>query len=84
MQVWEGYVPAAETATASGSEEEANGHASSDSPPETVTVTVTEVVSGSDFYVQVLHVMVTDHALTCNSCWSLQLRNSEGASAGCS
>ncbi len=54
MQVWEGYVPAAETATASGSEEEANGHASSDSPRETVTVTVTEVVSGSEFYVQVM------------------------------
>ena len=54
MQVWEGYVPPAETATASGSEEEANGHASSDSPRETVTVTVTEVVSGSEFYVQVL------------------------------
>ena len=54
MQVWEGYVPAAETAAASGSEEEANGHASSDSPRETVTVTVTEVVSGSEFYVQVM------------------------------
>ncbi|DBB17861.1 hypothetical protein WJX82_005615 [Trebouxia sp. C0006] len=52
LKVWEGYVPAAETATASGSEEEANGHASSDSPRETVTVTVTEVVSGSEFYVQ--------------------------------
>ncbi len=85
MQVWEGYVPAAETATASGSEEEANGHASSDSPRETVTVTVTEVVSGSEFYVQVLHVVVTDHALTCMSCWlSLQLCNKEGASESCS
>ncbi|DBA71271.1 TPA: hypothetical protein ACH3X2_011090 [Trebouxia sp. C0005] len=52
LKVWEGYVPAAEIATAAGSEEEANGHASSDSPRETVTVTVTEVVSGSEFYVQ--------------------------------
>ena len=84
MQVWEGYVPAAETATASGSEEEANGHASSDSPRETVTVTVTEVVSGSEFYVQVLHFIVTHHALTCMSCWPLQLCKPEGASESCS
>lgn len=53
MQVWENYVPAEETATASGSEEQANGHASSDSTRETVTVTVTEVVSGNEFYIQV-------------------------------
>ena len=45
--------PAAEAATASGAEEQANGHAASDSPRENVKVTVTEVVSGSEFYVQV-------------------------------
>ena len=53
-QVWERYEPAAETATASGAEESANGHAAADSPRETLAVTVTEVVSGSEFYVQVL------------------------------
>lgn len=58
MQVWENYVPAEETATASGSEEQANGHASSDSTRETVTVTVTEVVSGNEFYIQVRHCLL--------------------------
>lgn len=53
VQVWENYEPADETATRSGADEDTNGHASSNSPRETVFVTVTEVVSGSQFYVQV-------------------------------
>lgn len=52
-QVWEKYEPAAEAATTSGADEQLNGHASSNSPRETMAVTVTEVVSGSEFYVQV-------------------------------
>ena len=53
VQVWENYEPVDETATTSGADEDMNGHASSNSPRETVAVTVTEVVSGSEFYVQV-------------------------------
>lgn len=53
VQVWENYEPVDETATMSGADEDMNGHASSNSPRETVSVTVTEVVSGSEFYVQV-------------------------------
>ena len=60
MKVWENYEPADETATTSGADQDMNGHASSNSPRETVSVTVTEVVSGSEFYVQVC---------STHSCW---------------
>lgn len=53
VQVWENYEPVEENATTSGADEDMNGHASSNSPRETISVTVTEVVSGSEFYVQV-------------------------------
>ena len=53
MQVWEGYVPGVKAEEASTSDEHANGHASSDGPQESVAVTVTDVVSGSQFYIQV-------------------------------
>ena len=72
VQVWEGYQPEQEPASASGAE--ANGHA--ETGQQTSTVTVTEVVSGQEFFVQVCTVYACCHyaslLLSCNDIISYQ------------